>query len=69
MNWFSGNIFAATITCRRDWLTEKIEGQCLHKNIYSSDKTKVVRFFRPVFFTKNTEKVMGKRTRDDGEEI
>ena len=37
-----------------DRLPDAIEGKYLHQNKYSSDKTKVARFFHPVVATKNT---------------
>ena len=67
MNWLGGNGFGATTTFRRDWLPGEIEGQYLHKK--SSDKMKVERFFHPVVATKNTNKVVEKRTGDNGDDI
>ena len=54
---------------RRDRLPGGIEGQYLHKKTYSSDRKKVSRFFNPVVAPKNTEKVVEKRTGENGEDV
>ena len=69
MNWLGWNGFGATLTCRRDWLPGEIEGHYIHKKTESSDKKNVARFFNPVFPTKKTDKLVEKRTGDNGEDV
>ena len=57
------------MTCKRDGLPGDIEGQYLHKKADSSDKTNVTRFFNTVVSTKKSDKVLEKRTCDDGEDV
>ena len=70
MNFHGRNAFRPTKTCRRDRLLVEIEWQNPHKKYTdSSDKTKVARFFNPVYLTKNTEKVVENRTGVNGEVV
>ena len=57
------------MVCRRDLLPGEIEVQYLHKKTYSSDKTKVAWFFHPIVATNNTEKLVEKRTGENGEDV
>ena len=57
------------MTCKRDRSPGKIEGQYLHKKIYSSDNKKVTHLFHPFLVTKNIDKVAEKITVDDGEDF
>ena len=69
MNWLGGNEFGAAATCRRDRLPGEIEGHYPHRKTDSYDKTKVSRFFNPVFATNNTEKLVENRTGEYGEDV
>ena len=69
MNCLGGNGFGATMERRRYLLPGEIVGKYLHKKTYSSDKTKVARFFNPVVATNNTEKAVETRTCDYGDYV
>ena len=53
---------------RRDPLPGDIEGRYIHNKTDCSDNTKVAQFFNHFVTTKNTKKVVEKRTGDYGEE-
>ena len=69
MNYIGWNDFGAIMTCRRDRLPGDIEGHHLHKKTDYYDKKKVERFSHTIFATKNTDKVAGEITCDDGEDV
>ena len=69
MDWICGNVSGATMTCMRDKLPGEIGGTYHHKKKDSFDRIKVARLFNIFVATNNKEKIVEKRTGNDGENV